>query len=60
MQVFALCRRASVPVRRESHHHHISRNAVGTHLEIEFFGEQVGATVVQSPLWDPKGERIRV
>jgi 4-methylaminobutanoate oxidase (formaldehyde-forming) len=32
---------------------------VGTQLEIEFFGEQVGATVVQSPLWDPKGERIR-
>ena len=31
----------------------------GTHLEIEFFGEQVAATVVQSPLWDPKGERIR-
>jgi 4-methylaminobutanoate oxidase (formaldehyde-forming) len=32
---------------------------VGTQLEIEFFGEQVGATVVKSPLWDPKGERIR-
>jgi 4-methylaminobutanoate oxidase (formaldehyde-forming) len=32
---------------------------VGTRLEIEFFGEQVGATVTQSPLWDPKGERIR-
>ena len=31
----------------------------GTQLEIEFFGEQVGATVVKSPLWDPKGERIR-
>jgi len=31
----------------------------GTRLAIEFFGEQVGATVVQSPLWDPKGERIR-
>jgi hypothetical protein len=24
--------------------------AVGTHLEIEFFGEQVGAMVGQSPL----------
>jgi len=33
---------------------------VGTHLEIEFFGEQVGATVAMSPLWDPKGERIRM
>jgi 4-methylaminobutanoate oxidase (formaldehyde-forming) len=31
----------------------------GTQLEIEFFGEQVGATVTKSPLWDPKGERIR-
>jgi 4-methylaminobutanoate oxidase (formaldehyde-forming) len=32
----------------------------GTRLEIEFFGEQVAATVTKSPLWDPKGERIRV
>jgi glycine cleavage system aminomethyltransferase T len=32
---------------------------IGPQLEIEFFGEQVGATVVKSPLWDPKGERIR-
>jgi 4-methylaminobutanoate oxidase (formaldehyde-forming) len=32
---------------------------VGTELEVEFFGEQVGAVVVQAPLWDPKGERIR-
>jgi glycine cleavage system aminomethyltransferase T len=32
---------------------------VGTQLEIEFFGEQIAATVVQAPLWDPKGERIR-
>jgi 4-methylaminobutanoate oxidase (formaldehyde-forming) len=32
---------------------------VGTQLEIEFFGEQVSATVAKSPLWDPKGERIR-
>jgi hypothetical protein len=31
----------------------------GTTLEIEFFGEQARATVVKSPLWDPKGERIR-
>jgi 4-methylaminobutanoate oxidase (formaldehyde-forming) len=31
----------------------------GTHVEIEFFGEQVGALVTKSPLWDPKGERIR-
>jgi 4-methylaminobutanoate oxidase (formaldehyde-forming) len=32
---------------------------VGTQLEIEFLGEQVGAVVVQAPLWDPKGERIK-
>jgi 4-methylaminobutanoate oxidase (formaldehyde-forming) len=31
----------------------------GTEFEVEFFGEQVGAVVVQSPLWDPKGERIK-
>jgi glycine cleavage system T protein len=33
--------------------------SVGTELEVEFLGEQVGAVVVQAPLWDPKGERIR-
>ncbi len=32
---------------------------VGTKLEIECFGEQVGAEVTQSVLWDPKGERIK-
>ena len=32
---------------------------VGAHYEVEFFGEQLGAEVVQSPLWDPKGERIK-
>ncbi len=32
---------------------------VGTRLEIEVFGEKVGATVDQSILWDPKGERVR-
>jgi 4-methylaminobutanoate oxidase (formaldehyde-forming) len=31
----------------------------GTRLEIDCFGVQVGATVRQMPLWDPKGERIR-
>jgi dimethylglycine oxidase len=31
----------------------------GTRLEIECFGEIVGAEVKQMPLWDPKGERIR-
>jgi glycine cleavage system T protein len=32
---------------------------VGAEFEVEFFGEQVGAVVVQAPLWDPKGERIK-
>src|SRR5512135_456454 len=32
---------------------------VGQVLEVEFFGEQVKAEVVQMPLWDPKGDRIR-
>jgi glycine cleavage system aminomethyltransferase T len=32
---------------------------VGTKLNIEFFGEQVEAEVVQTPLWDPRGERIK-
>ncbi|MCQ3936274.1 MAG: hypothetical protein DPW18_04415 [Chloroflexi bacterium] len=31
----------------------------GTKLEIECFGEQVGAEVAPSVLWDPKGERIK-
>jgi len=31
----------------------------GTELEVEFFGEQVGAVVARAPLWDPKGERIK-
>lgn len=32
---------------------------IGTRLEIELFGERVGAEVVKEPLWDPKGERIK-
>jgi len=32
---------------------------VGTKLQIEYFGEQVGAEVAQAILWDPKAERIR-
>lgn len=37
----------------------IEYSKAGTQLQAEFFGEQVEATVVQSPLWDPKGERVR-
>jgi len=32
---------------------------VGTRLEIEYFGEPVGAVVEREPLWDSKGERIK-
>jgi 4-methylaminobutanoate oxidase (formaldehyde-forming) len=32
---------------------------VGTGVEVEVFGEWVGAEVVAEPLWDPEGERIR-
>jgi len=32
---------------------------VGTKLSIEFFGERMAAEVIASPVWDPKGERIR-
>jgi len=31
----------------------------GTQLEIEYFGEPVGAVVIKEPLWDPKGKRIK-
>jgi glycine cleavage system aminomethyltransferase T len=32
---------------------------VGTELEIEFFGERIPAIVERSPLYDPKGEKIK-
>jgi glycine cleavage system aminomethyltransferase T len=32
---------------------------IGTKLEIECFGEQVGAEVTANVLWDPKNERIK-
>ena len=37
----------------------IEYSKAGTELEAEFFGESVKAVVAKSPLWDPKGERIR-
>jgi 4-methylaminobutanoate oxidase (formaldehyde-forming) len=37
----------------------VEYSKAGTRLEIECFGDQVGATVKAMPLWDPKGERIR-
>jgi 4-methylaminobutanoate oxidase (formaldehyde-forming) len=33
--------------------------AVGTSVEVEVFGDWVGAEVVPEPAWDPQGERIR-
>jgi 4-methylaminobutanoate oxidase (formaldehyde-forming) len=32
---------------------------VGTRLSVEVFGEVVGATVAEEPLFDPRGDRIR-
>jgi glycine cleavage system T protein len=32
---------------------------VGTHLQVDVFGERVGAVVEKEPLWDAKGERIK-
>jgi 4-methylaminobutanoate oxidase (formaldehyde-forming) len=37
----------------------IEYSKVGTKLEIEYFGEPVGAVVEREPLWDPKGDRIK-
>jgi glycine cleavage system aminomethyltransferase T len=37
----------------------VERSAEGTHLEIEYLGERLPATVSAEPLWDPKGERLR-
>ena len=31
----------------------------GTLLEVEVFGERIGATVAAGPLYDPRGKRIR-
>ncbi|MBI5651677.1 MAG: FAD-dependent oxidoreductase [Chloroflexi bacterium] len=33
---------------------------VGTTLDVELFGERIVATVEREPLWDPRGERIKV
>jgi 4-methylaminobutanoate oxidase (formaldehyde-forming) len=37
----------------------VSLAVSGTGLDVEVFGERVGAEVADEPLWDPKGERIR-
>ena len=37
----------------------VVHSKAGTELDIELFGERVGAVVVRAPLYDPKGERIK-
>lgn len=34
-------------------------SAVGTKLDVEYFGERIDAVVEREPLWDPKGERVK-
>jgi glycine cleavage system T protein len=36
-----------------------SEHAIGTEVEVEIFGQWVAGTVVEEPLFDPQGERIR-
>jgi 4-methylaminobutanoate oxidase (formaldehyde-forming) len=36
-----------------------SEHGVGTEVDVELFGERVPGVVVEEPLFDPKGERIR-
>ena len=33
--------------------------AAGTRLEVDIFGDWVGAQVQREPLWDPEGARVR-
>jgi 4-methylaminobutanoate oxidase (formaldehyde-forming) len=37
----------------------VAYTKAGTMLEIEFFGERIGAQVERTPLWDPSNERIK-
>ncbi len=37
----------------------VEYSKAGTELDIELFGERVGAVVARAPLYDPKGERIK-
>jgi 4-methylaminobutanoate oxidase (formaldehyde-forming) len=36
-----------------------AEHGVGTEVDVELFGERVPGVVVEEPLFDPKGERIR-
>ncbi|MBI5029016.1 MAG: FAD-dependent oxidoreductase [Chloroflexi bacterium] len=38
----------------------LEHSPVGTALDVELFGEHIVATVEHEPLWDPKGERIKM
>ena len=35
------------------------QSAIGTRGEVEVFGEWIGFEIMQEPLWDPEGVRIR-
>jgi 4-methylaminobutanoate oxidase (formaldehyde-forming) len=37
----------------------LAHAGIGTALDVELFGERIGAVVEREPLWDPKGERIK-
>ena len=34
-------------------------SAIDRRVEIQIFGEWIGGTIVQTPIWDPSGARIR-
>ena len=37
----------------------VDRAEPGTRVEVDIFGEWVGATVTADPLYDPRSERVR-
>jgi 4-methylaminobutanoate oxidase (formaldehyde-forming) len=37
----------------------LAHSETGTRLEIDIFGDWIGAEVREEPLYDPKGERVR-
>lgn len=38
----------------------IAHAGEGARVEVEYFGKRVGATVTKEPLFDPKGERLKI
>lgn len=37
----------------------LSYASVGTQVQVEYFGQRINATVVQDPLFDPHGKRMK-